>query len=174
MTKKALLFAAVLAGCLGAACAQMSSPSSGYGAGDKAAGSAAQQPTTAAVCTASPCHHTITVSMDAASHTCKVVVKPDIMYVKGVKDALIDWELDAPGDFKIVSIKFKDEEDDWLREYRKRVATPSSHQFHNKHVNARKADVTDDNTIDGSWYYSVVVSDGHTSCKLDPPVINGA
>jgi hypothetical protein len=172
MTKKALLFAAVLAGCLGAACAQMSTPSSGYGAGDKAAGSAAQQPTTAAVCTASPCRHKILVDVSGAQ--CRIRVEPDILYVKGVHNALIEWELDAPERFRIVSITFKDEEEEWLKEYRRRVATPSGKQFHGKHVTARKADVTDDNSLDGSWYYSVVVSDGHATCKLDPPIINGA
>src|SRR5215831_1269066 len=149
MTKKALLFALV-ASAIGSACAQMGSQSSGYGAGEKAAGTLTQQPTSAAVCTASPCMHKIKI--DTSGPQCRVAVEPDIMYVKHVPNALIAWKLDAPDRFRIVKLEFKDEQEAWLKEFRRRVATPSGKQFHNKHVNGRDADVTDENSIDGAWY----------------------
>jgi hypothetical protein len=170
MTKKALLFAAVLAGCLGAACAQMA-PKSGYGTSGKPTGSRTQQATSAAVCSASPC--TITIAVHVSGPECTIEVDPDILVVKGVQNALIEWNLDAPDRFRIVSLAFKDEDKVYFDAYRKRIATPSGKQFNHKHVNARKADVTDENSIDGAWYYGITVSDGPTTCKLDPPIING-
>ena len=170
MTKKALLFA-IVTSAIGSACAQMGSQSSDYGAGSRSAGPRSQSPTSAAVCTSSPCEHTLTI--DTSANPCTVRIEPNIMYVKHVPNAVVTWKLDAPDRFKIVDLRFKDEQKSWLEEYGKRVATPSHKQFHDKHVNPRGADVIDDNTIDGAWYYSVVVSDGHTTCKYDPPIING-
>lgn len=169
MTKKALLFAAVLSGCLGAACAQMAP--SDYGMSGKPTGNKTQRLTSAAVCTASPCQQTIVITHQGGS--CQLKVEPEVLVVTDPHGALIQWELDGPGDFKIISLDFKDDTPAWRELYVKRVATPSRDQFHDKHLNGRKADIMDKNTIDGSWYYGVVVGDGHTSCKLDPPIING-
>ncbi len=130
-----------------------------------------QQATAAAVCTASPCN--VKIMVNASGGQCTIRVEPDVLVVKAAPNALIKWTLDAPEHFRIVSISFKDEEEAYLKMNRKRIATPSGKQFHGKHVNARDADITDDNSVDGAWYYGVVVSDGHVTCKLDPPIING-
>ncbi len=171
MTKKALLFAALAAACLGAIGADKPS---GYEGARKGAAPQSQGPVTAERCVAG-CRHKVTI-VDVAANPCKLHVEPELMYVTGGVPAKIEWNLaDAPEGFKLKPVRFKDESPAYAKEYKKRIATPSHRQFHDKHVTngGKTADVTDDNTIDGSWYYDLEATDGKKVCTIDPPMVNG-
>jgi hypothetical protein len=170
MTKKALLFAALAASCLSAIGADKPS---GYASGGKRA-EPDQEPVSAARCQGT-CTHKVTI-VDVSANPCKLKVDPEVMWVYGGKPAVIVWNLvDAPEGFKLKVVKFKDESPAYLKANKRRIATPSQKQFHDKHVSNgdKTADVTDDNSIDGAYYYNLEATDGKKVCTVDPPIING-
>lgn len=170
MTKKALLFAALAASCLGAIGADKPA---GYAGGAKGA-EPEQGPVSAAKCEGT-CTHKVTI-VDVGAKPCKLKIEPELMWVYGGHPARIVWNLvDAPEAFKLKLVKFKDEYPAYVKENKKRIATPSQRQFHDKHLTngGKTADIMDDNSIDGAFYYNLEATDGGTVCTVDPPIING-
>lgn len=128
--------------------------------------------TTAQVCdTHADCR--ITVTIDTSQVPCKAVVNPEINWVYKAQDVRLVWTLDAPDDYKFTSLRFKDEDAKYRVQFASRLTIPSKDQFDNKKMSARQVEMRDRNTKDGSWYYEVAVGNGTTTCKVDPPVLNG-
>jgi hypothetical protein len=128
--------------------------------------------TTAQVCdTHADCE--ITVTIDTHQVPCKAIVTPEINWVYKVQDVRLVWKLDAPDDYKFDALRFKDEDKAYRVQYASRLTIHSKDQFDNRKMSARRVEMRDRNTKDGSWYYEVVVGNGTTTCKVDPPVVNG-
>jgi hypothetical protein len=128
--------------------------------------------TTAQVCdTHADCE--ITVTIDTHQVPCKAIVTPEINWVYKVQDVRLVWKLDAPDHYKFVALRFKDEDERYRMQFASRLTIASKDQFHGRKMSARQVEVHDRNTKDGSWYYEVAVSNGTTTCKVDPPVVNG-
>jgi hypothetical protein len=178
MTKKALFLSGALAAAyLVATGAESSSPGQGKSAAYPPP-PGTQEPISAEVCTKTDCTHNVKIARKDDG-TCQVVFEPEILYVRGVHNAKVTWTLDAsvPPDFKIVTVKFKDQ----VPKFRdspagKRIKVPSGTQFRPPPKIApdgRSAVTIDLNTTDGAWYYTFQITDGKTHCDRDPPLING-
>lgn len=168
MTKKALFFAGTAVLMAAGACAQMKSYGTPAAKADRGF-----LPVEAIQCEQNECVHEVTV--DESQTPCKVAIHPEIMVVYRTHNAKVVWELKTPG-YQFVTVKFKDQDESFLaknKEYLARVKVPSKDQFYEMHVGATTASYRDRNTVDGAWYYSVVVKKGDKKCSIDPPIING-
>lgn len=115
----------------------------------------------------------IRVKIDPSQSPCAVVVNYQITWVHAAKDVRLVWILDAPRDYRFVYVRFKDS----VRAYQElngsRIPTLSSSQFDPVKVTPRRAETIDHNTVNGLWPYEIEVSNGASTCKVDPPVVNG-
>jgi hypothetical protein len=165
MTKNALWIAILVVALADAGCSELNWQ-------NRPRPSSAAPATTAQICqSAGDCN--LTVTIDTSQAPCKAVVNPEVTVVQRVHDVRIVWTLDAPDDYKFVYLRFKDEEAPYRVQNAGRITIPSRDQFYGKKTGARQVQVHDKNTKDGAWYYELRVSNGTTTCEVDPPMING-